>query len=142
MRNKFYRISADDKRAIRERIKAYLRNRQDILFAYLHGSFFSGERFRDIDLALYLKTPFPSSLQAELEIEAELGKAVKRYPIEIRILNNAPLSFRYNVLKHGEPIVVVDDDLRSDFMEATLSNYFDFAPFRKMYLKEALGSGI
>jgi predicted nucleotidyltransferase len=75
-------------------------------------------------------------------MEAELDKEVKKYPVEVRVLNNAPLSFRYNVLKHGKPIVVVDDDLRCDFMEATLSNYFDFAPFRKMYLKEAMGSGI
>jgi hypothetical protein len=67
---------------------------------------------------------------------------VKKYPIEVRVLNKAPLLFRYNVLRYGEPVLVFDDDLRCDFVEATLANYFDFAPFRKMYLKEALGSGI
>lgn len=142
MENKYYEISAEDRKAVIESIKAYLRNRPDILFAYLHGSFFSGDRFRDIDIAIYLKPPFSNPLQVELEMEAKLSGAVKRYPIEVRILNNAPLSFRYNVIKHGQPIIVVDDDLRCDFMEATLSNYFDFAPFRKMYLKEALGSGL
>ncbi len=142
MENRYYKIRADEKRIIVERITAYIKNRPDILFAYLHGSFFSGDRFRDIDIAIYLKPPFSPSLQVELKMEAELDKEVKKYPVEVRVLNNAPLSFRYNVLKHGKPIVVVDDDLRCDFMEATLSNYFDFAPFRKMYLKEAMGSGI
>jgi len=142
MENRYYEILADGKRAIVGQIKAYLKRRPDILFAYIHGSFFSGDRFKDIDIAVYLKPPFPSSLQVELDMEAELGKKVKRYPVEVRVLNQAPLSFRYNVIKHGEPIVVADDDLRCDFMEATLSHYFDFAPFRTMYLKETLGSGI
>ena len=56
--------------------------------------------------------------------------------METRVLKNAPLSFRYNVIRHGEPIVLADDNLRCDFMEATLSHHFDFAPFRTMYLKE------
>jgi predicted nucleotidyltransferase len=142
MESKHYEILADEKRVIVEKITAYLKSRPDILFAYLHGSFFSGERFRDIDIAVYLKLPFLSALQVELEMEAELGKEVKRYPVEVRVLNHAPLSFRYNVIRHGKPAFVADDDLRCDFMEATLSHYFDFAPFRAMYLKEALGSGI
>jgi predicted nucleotidyltransferase len=142
MENRYYEIRADEKGAIVEKIKSYLQGRPDILFAYLHGSFFSGDRFRDIDIAVYLKPPFPSPLQIELDMEGELGKEVERYPVEVRVLNDAPLSFRYNVIRHGEPIVVLDDDLRCDFMEATLSRYFDFAPFRKMYLKEVLGSGI
>jgi hypothetical protein len=108
----------------------------------LHGSFAIGDRFKDIDIAVYLD-PLPSSpLQVELEIETELGDAIKKYPVDVRVLNNSPLSFRYNVIKHGEPIVAHDDDLRSDFVETTLSNYFDFSPFLKIYLKEALGSGI
>jgi predicted nucleotidyltransferase len=142
MENRYYEILAGEKRAIVEQIKAYLQSRPGILFAYLYGSFFSGDRFRDIDIAVYLKPPFPSPLQVELDMEAELGRRVKTYPVEIRVLNHAPLSFRYNVIKHGEPIFIVDDDLRCDFAEATLSHYFDFAPFRAMYLKEVLGSGI
>ena len=142
MENRYYEILADEKRAVVEKIKAYLQSRPDIVFAYLHGSFLSGGRFKDIDIAVYLKPPFASSLQVELDMEAELGKKVKRYPVEVRVLNHAPLSFRYNVIKHGEPIVVADDDLRCDFIEATLSHYFDFAPFRTRYLKEVLGSGI
>jgi predicted nucleotidyltransferase len=58
MENRYYEIVAGKKRAIAEQIQAYFKSRPDILFAYLHGSFFSGDRFRDIDIAVYLKPPF------------------------------------------------------------------------------------
>ena len=142
MNERYFNIIPDGRKSIIDRLKSCLESHRDIVFAYLHGSFAIGDRFKDIDIAVYLD-PLPSSpLQVELEIETELGDAIKKYPVDVRILNNSPLSFRYNVIKHGEPIVVHDDDLRSDFVETTLSNYFDFSPFLKIYLKEALGSGI
>ena len=110
--------------------------------AYVYGSFVMADKFRDIDIAVYLKQIPSTPLHVELELETELGNIIKNYLVDVRILNNAPLSFRYNVIKSGKPIVVVDDDARTDFEEATLSNYFDFSPFRKMYLKETLGHGI
>lgn len=142
MGEKYFIITPDDKKTIIDRLSPCLESHQDIAFAYLHGSFVIEDRFKDIDIAVYFN-PSPSSpLQAELKLETELSNAIKEYPIDVRVLNQAPLSFRYNVIKHGQPFVVHDDDLRSDFVEATLSNYFDFYPFLKIYLKEALGSGI
>jgi len=80
-------------------------------------------------------------LQEELNLEAELYNLIQ-YPVDIRILNGAPLSFCYNVIKQGKHLAVVNDDARCDFEEMTVSNYFDFAPYRKMYLQEALGRGV
>lgn len=142
MRNQYLQITDDDKKNIIEKLKVFLQNHPDIVFAYLHGSFVMEERFRDIDLAIYL-IPFPSSpLHVELEFEAKLSHVVEKYPVDVRTLNQAPLSFKYNVIKQGLRIVVRDDERHSDFVETTLSNYFDFSPFLKNYLKEALGSGI
>lgn len=142
MENRYFKIIDHEKESILEILRVCLKNRPNVVFAYLHGSFFTQDRFKDIDIAVYLD-PLPSSpLEAELKLETELNSAVCKYPLDARILNNAPLSFRYNVIKHGQPIIVNDDDIRSDFVEATLSHYFDFSPFLTNYLKEALGSGI
>lgn len=65
-----------------------------------------------------------------------------QYPVDVRILNGAPLSFCCNEIKHGRRLAVINDDARCDFEEMTVSNYFDFAPYRKMYLLEALGRGV
>ena len=125
-----------------ETLGIYLEKRPNLLFAYIYGSFITAERFRDIDVAVYLNDDPSPPLQAELEIETELSNLIKGYLVDVRLLNNAPLSFRYNVIKSGKPIAVVDDDARTEFEESTLNHYFDFSPFRKMYLKETLGHGI
>ena len=139
---KYFQISSVIKARVTEEITAFLRGQPDISFAYLHGSFLKAERFRDIDVAVFLKNPASSPLPAEIRLETELSKVIKKFPVEVRVLNHAPLSFRYNVIKDGSVIVVVDDALRCEFMETTLRDYFDFAPFRRLYLKEALGSGL
>jgi predicted nucleotidyltransferase len=140
MEGKYFQISSVIKARVTEEIKFFLRGQPDISFAYLHGSFLKAERFRDIDVAVFLKNPASSTLPAEIRLETELGKVIKKFPVEVRALNHAPLSFRYNVIKDGSAIVVVDDALRCEFMETTLQEYFDFAPFRRLYLKEALNS--
>jgi uncharacterized protein len=142
MERKYFQISSVIKARLTEEIKTFFRGRPDIIFAYLHGSFLKAERFRDIDVAVFLKDSVSSALQVEIQLETELAKVIKKFPVEIRVLNRAPLSFRYNVIKDGSAIAVVDDTLRCEFVETTLRDYFDFAPFRKLYLKEALGSGL
>ena len=130
-----------DKSAVVDSVKRALDKRLEISFAYLHGSFAKDGDFRDIDVAIYLKDVPASPLEYEIALETEIMRAVAGYPIDVRVLNNAPLSFRYHVIKEGLPLIVRNDDTRSDFQEATLAQYFDFAPFRALYLKEALGIG-
>lgn len=115
--------------------------RSDLLFAYVHGSSVAQEQFRDIDVAIYLKSKPIELLQLELNLEAELYNLIG-CPADIRILNDAPLSFRYNVIRQGRRLAVLTDDARCDFEETMVNNYFDFAPYRKMYLQEALGRGV
>jgi len=119
--------------------------RKEALFAYLHGSYAEGRPFRDLDIAVYVdeSTLSGSLLACEVMLESELEKALRgaglAAPLDLRILNRAPLSFRYEVIKHGTPVFVGSDDLRVDFEAATISRYFDFAPFRREQLQEVLG---
>lgn len=132
----------EDRSSVIDRLKSALEEHPgpEIVFAYVHGSFAKDGPFRDIDIAVYLKEPPDSALEYELALEAALIQSAP-YPVDVRVLNNAPLSFRYQVIKEGRILFVRDDDARSDFQESTLSRYFDFAPFRSLYLKETLGIG-
>ncbi len=114
----------------------------EVSFAYVHGSFAKGGRFRDIDVAIFLGRVPASPLKCELEMEAGLSEVADRLPVDVRILNAAPLSFKYQVIKGGMPLLVRNDDERADFVEGTLAQYFDFSYHRTNYLKETIGLGV
>ena len=134
-----HRINKVSKKAIEEAIREVLRKHGEISFAYLHGSFFKGDAFRDIDVAVYLERMPASVLEYELQMETELIRAVGRHIIDVRVLNTAPLSFKYNVIKDGIILLVKNDDKRADFQETTIAAYLDFLPYRNIYLEETLG---
>jgi predicted nucleotidyltransferase len=138
----FEKLPDTEKETVIMSLKKALEAHAEISFAYVHGSFAKDGGFRDIDVAVYLSNVAISPLQYELALETECIAAVKRYPVDVRILNKAPLSFRYHVIKDGIRLLVRNDDDRTAFQEATLAHYFDFAPYRALYLKETLGVGV
>lgn len=144
MKIKKYYINNYDKEKIFEAIKYILTSMPEIIFAYVHGSFTEQEQkgFGDIDIAVYLKEESLNDQMINYEIELEIKLEEKlNYPVDVRVLNFAPLSFQYHVIKGGTLMFEKDGDSRVDFQTRTLGFYFDFAPFRKQYLKEVLGFG-
>lgn len=120
-----------------------LEKERGLCAAYVHGSFVEKGPFRDIDVALYYHpAPEFNLLDRELDLEVTLEEALIqagfRVPVDVRILNLAPLSFRYRVIKEGDLLLARDDNCRVDFEVVTFSEYFDFAPFRAAYLREVL----
>jgi predicted nucleotidyltransferase len=129
-------VCSPEKQLLLDQISAFLSSRDDILFAYVHGSFVLGEKFADIDIGIFMREPARlNPLDTELELETAL-QSLTRFPVDLRVLNFAPLSFVYNVVK--ESIVVVDKeaDSRADFEGKIFKKYLDFAFYRKRYLKE------
>jgi hypothetical protein len=136
---KKHKISDSEKEKILEKIIDNLKDEDSIIFAYSHGSFLEGS-FRDIDLAIYVQTTLnkKEALKLELKLERELEEKIK-LPIDIRILNYSPLSFRYNVIKDGKLILSRNENLRCDFASLSIREYLDFNFYRKRYMKEVLG---
>lgn len=82
-----------------------------ILWAYLHGSFLEPGPYRDIDVAVWVdpRRAAPSDWRRyELDLSVALQSIIPQ-PVDVRVLNDAPLAFRYHVLK-GEPLLVRDRD--------------------------------
>jgi predicted nucleotidyltransferase len=138
---KKYSVADKEKEKIISIISSALEKEISIVFSYIYGSFLEGS-FKDIDVAIFIdEAKIPSFLRYELQMESLLNKAVGKFVFDVRILNGAPLSFRYEVIKNGKLIMTKDEESRIDFETSTISNYFDFAPFRHSYLKEVLGIG-
>ncbi|HBV96291.1 MAG TPA: hypothetical protein DEF36_04500 [Desulfotomaculum sp.] len=138
---KAYIISSENKNTLLNNLTITLQENRVITFAYIHGSFFTEDTFRDIDIAVYMDEQATrdkaSYTRREIALEMEIEKMFN-YPFDIRILNNAPLSFRYNVLKNGKLLFSKNEDLSANFAARTMSDYIDFLPYRKRYLKEVL----
>lgn len=127
----------------RDRLIENLRNRlsQDkrTIFAYVHGSFLDEEDFNDIDVAIFLDkgTAINTDLvDLEISLSLELEKLI-HLPIDVKILNAAPLSFCYHVTK-GVLIFNQNENIREEFVCRTWSAYFDFQPVSKIYLRESM----
>jgi len=74
----------------------------------------------------------------ELDLSVALHLKIHQ-PVEVRVLNDAPLAFRYHALK-GQPLLVRDQEGLDEVRARTWDDYFDFLPFARQYLREALSA--
>jgi len=126
---------------ITKKIKEIIRSEKEILFAYLHGSFLEKEKYRDIDMGVYLdekKIMGIDIVDYEIALSLKLEKKL-RMPVDVKVINFAPLSFKYNV-SCGLLLFSRDESKREEFLSRTWGEYFDFLPVSKIYLKEVLSA--
>ena len=114
-------------------------------FAYIHGSAVYADKYHDIDIAIFL-TPLKFkeimgkasiTLDMLMPLENNLEHAL-HVPVDVQVLNNAPLSFRYTVVNKN--IVLIDKNplLREQFELLSRVEYYDFRPRIEEYIREAL----
>lgn len=132
-----FSLTDTEKNKIVVQLRAQLDSKEEIVFAYLYGSFLTGQPFKDIDMAIYVDSQKISGERAlgyELDLsgctEYEIG-----YPIDIKILNYAPLSFQMRVLKTGH-VLKDQPHFRTLYIEEVSSKYFDYVFFKKSYESE------
>ena len=130
-----------EKKKTIEKLKDILISEDYILFCYIHGSFLDKDKFNDIDLALYIDENIiketdciDSEISLSLRLEKEFNKA-----IDTKILNFSPLSFRYHA-SSGLLLFSKDETKREEFLCKTWTEYFDFLPISKIYLREMLSA--
>ncbi len=129
---------SNEKHRIIEEIKRILSRKDEVIFAYLHGSFTEGS-FRDIDIAVYVdENRINNPLEYEITLSIEIERSVN-LPIDVRVLNHAPMHFQYRVIK-GELLVSSDDEFRYRFIENLLIEYLDFKPFEDKIIHDILAS--
>ncbi len=130
----------------------YLAGRDDVVAAYLFGSAAEGVAHRrsDLDIALLLPQAMEPRQRQEvrLEVIAALEKRTRR-PVDVVILNDAPLLLRFQVLKHGKVLVDRDPTRRCLFAARTMGMYYDTRRYLEYHLdrlirrirREGLGAG-
>lgn len=140
MHSKSRTVSVEERDRLIKQLSMLIKDSPESLVALLHGSFPEGGPFRDLDLALYLD-PKIGGRESFRDYELEQGvrwSGVIGLPVDVRLLNGAPVGFRYHALT-GMVLFVWDEELLDEFRVRTWDEYFDFAPFARRYLREVLG---
>ncbi|MGQ9624990.1 MAG: type VII toxin-antitoxin system MntA family adenylyltransferase antitoxin [Candidatus Bathycorpusculaceae bacterium] len=107
-----------------ERLASRLKADPEILFAYVYGSFIKREFFRDLDVAVWLKNPskaFSYVVDFSARLEIELG-----VPVDVQVLNEAPLSFKFHVFTEGKILFSGDEVFGAKLVDEVIRNYLDF----------------
>jgi len=123
------------------KLRAFFEPRPEIIFSYLHGSFVEGISFRDIDIAVYVdKTIIHAGKEIDygIDISIEAEAATKVTPIDLKVINNAPIAFQFHSTK-GILLFSKDDEVRTDFLATVWSLYYDQTITKRDFLKEMLG---
>jgi|SRR5699024_1610441 len=130
----------EKKKAIQTKITDYLSKQQDIMFAYLFGSFVDKERYRDVDVGIYMDS-YPDLIRLG-SLQAGLDKLLKGIKVDLVLLNKVPqknptLGFqvinRGNLLLNKNRRLHINKNrrLHNDFKNRTVFHYFDTAHLRK-----------
>ncbi|GBC69716.1 hypothetical protein HRbin01_01419 [archaeon HR01] len=97
------KLETSERESILSRIKQVLEKDEDIVLAVVHGSFISEERFRDIDVAIYVGKGV-DYLSKKFSLEKKLEKETGM-PVDVNVLNNAPAWFMNRALGKGKLLV-------------------------------------
>ena len=131
----FFNLNTVDDKIKEELIKNIsntLTGIEHLVFAYIYGSFIEGGSFRDIDVAIYSTSP-ASELDFESDLSYELTEKAA-YPVDVRMINNAPVAFQMAVLRNGRLILSREEDVRTGFIENVSSRYREYVHFRNILL--------
>lgn len=118
-----------------------------ILFAYLYGSRAKSKEhpLSDFDIAVYVKDS-DYSVNKELSLNVNLEKASHLKRIDLRTLNNRPLTFQGKVIQEGILIYSKDEKTRINFERNTMHMYLDYLPhlkkLRQRFLKKVATEGL
>ncbi len=116
-----------------------LRDAEELVAAYRFGSEARGTARpqSDLDLALLLRVSPPRTLLAQPfaladDLTAKLGR-----PVQIIVLNDAPVDLVHRVLRDGVLLVDRDPSARIRFEVSARNAYFDLKPFLDRYRRAA-----
>ncbi|MCX8116665.1 MAG: nucleotidyltransferase domain-containing protein [Desulfobacterota bacterium] len=122
-----------------EQLRELLIGYPEIAFAYLYGSFAENLPFHDVDIGIYLsEIGQEEATSFGLALSQTLSKEVK-VPLDVRVLNFAPISFVYQVVR-GILMLERNEALRVSIVEDAIRKYLDIKPLLHRGIKEAFGS--
>jgi predicted nucleotidyltransferase len=112
---------------------------EDILLAYLYGSYIDGgwKSTSDIDVGIVVRPSAMLDHWYSIKIKNELEDALEgNYIIDLRILNDRSPQFQYNVIFNHPRILIRDEQFRVEFECKVLMIWYDLQPSYEQFYSE------
>jgi predicted nucleotidyltransferase len=110
-------------------VREYLKNKDQVKLAYLFGSVAKKRagKLSDIDLAIFLddSTYKMERFDIELTLRSDLSDILKTDKLDLVLMNDAPVSLNFEIIKANYPIFIRDEDLKVDLEHYIMSRYLD-----------------
>ncbi len=116
----------------------YLKARDDVLAAYLYGSYGTAAQtaLSDVDIALlFFRDRLPDRRRL-LSAEADISGICREDDVNVLSLNEADVMLQARVLETGRPLLEKDPDAVADFREHVFRIYGDFEPFYRAFCQQ------
>ncbi len=124
------KISAD-------KLSDFLSKQEHIRLAYLFGSAAKGKagKLSDIDIAVLLDNSLDKKQRFHLQLRliGDISAILGNDKIDLVIINDAPLSLIYEIIKANYPLFIRDRMEKIDFEQMVMSRYLD----RRYYERRA-----
>lgn len=115
----------------------FLSKQEHVRLAYLFGSVAKREagKLSDIDIAVLLDEFLNKKQKFDLQLEliGDISQLLKTDKIDLVVINEAPLSLKFEIIKANYPLFVRDRMEKIDFEQMVMSRYLD----RRYYEKRA-----
>jgi predicted nucleotidyltransferase len=124
------------------RVMKFLSKQERVELAYLFGSVAGGNagKLSDIDLAVFLDESLSKKERFNLQLKliSELTGILRTDRIDLVIMNDAPLTLNYEIIKANHPLLIRDEGRKIDLEHSILSCYLDRRYYDKRWAAEFL----
>ena len=125
-----------------KKLAGFFNKQEDVKLAYLYGSTAKGKErtLSDVDIAVLLDESLNKKERFNLQLKliSELTGILKTDKVDLVVMNDAPLSLKYEIIKANHPLFVRDEGERIDLEHKILSRYLDRRYYEKRWAAEFL----
>ncbi|GFO97728.1 nucleotidyltransferase [groundwater metagenome] len=128
------------KKALREqdnKLIDYFSKQENVRLAYLYGSAAKGKegKLSDVDIGVLLDDSLSKKerFESQLKFIGDITEILKTNRIDLVVMNDAPNSLNYEIIKTNRPLLIRNKTDKIDFEYRVLLRYLD----RKYYEKRA-----
>lgn len=132
-------LEEHERKEVARRLEQLLRAREEIIFAYLFGSFVADPSFRDVDVGVYVRgVGREEAFHYRLSLEAALETDIP-FPVDVTVLNYASVPLCHSA-SDGNLLFSRDEGLRYAWVERTWDLYLDMLYFLRQSLWDLLST--